>query len=61
VTDPKTFPEQLDAARDGQRWKPRGATMSDLRTWEIKRLNDHAASIANYATTHEKWTGRPSD
>jgi hypothetical protein len=28
---------------------------------EMRRLNREAAQIANYATTHEKWTGRPSD
>lgn len=29
--------------------------------WELNRLNQHAANIANYATTHEKWNGNADD
>jgi hypothetical protein len=28
---------------------------------EMNRLNMHAANIANYATTHEKWNGKAED
>lgn len=29
--------------------------------WELNRLNNHAASIANYATTHKRWNRTADD